>query len=170
MTRSLRSLAGLFVAAALFSACRSNPGDPTSHWNVDSMDERIVKRFTGYRGPIDGSYVRFQAEKKAHVNKTLRRHFLHNNPDNPFQVADPTLGDTPPAHGLLPNPIGWFGAEGVLLGGVAAAWSGSFIPVPLDSVFALMTPDGRDEFARSLSLSDSGSTPPSPDTFEVKRR
>ena len=171
----LRSLVALLIAGSLGLGCRSAAGDPSSHWNVDSLPNRASKHFLGWKGPVDGSYVSYQAQKKRDVNLTLRRHFLHNNPDNPFQVQDSSRYEIPPPHGLRPDPIGWFGVESVFIGAVALASSGAFVPIPLDSLLALCTSEGRKEFGDSLTADfvgnrESGWSPPPVETFRVKSR
>ncbi len=171
MNHFRKALAASLVLGGLLSGCRTTAGDPSSHWNVDSVDNRIVKHFTGYRGAVDGSYLEFQLQKKNDLNKTLRRHFLNNNPDNPFQTPDPSANAPRRNYGPLPNPAQWFHLESILLGGVLGGW-GSAALLPLDSLLALTSPGGLGEFGRTF-IGDWGSvtaSPPSPSTFEVKNR
>jgi hypothetical protein len=163
---------GLVVATLLASGCKSASGDPNSHWNVDSVDQRVVKAFTGYRGAIDGSYLDYQYEQKQKAHLTLRRHFLNSNPYNPFQPDDPSLTQPRRPFGPLPDPFSWFGAETVVWGLVALGWSGSFVPAPVDSLLVLATPEGRSEFWRSMKgdWDPDFPRPPRPSTFRVKNR
>ena len=65
---------------------------PDSHWNIDSLDQRIIKQFTGYKGAVDGKYWTEYRRKQVSARRlTLRRHFLNNNPYNPFEPEDPNI-------------------------------------------------------------------------------
>jgi len=94
---------------------QTDPAVEDSHWNIDSLDARVIKQFTGYKGPIEGTYWgRFSLSHLGftgdHLTKyrkarrlTFRRHFLNNNPYNPFGPEDPSItrpnkdfGDPPP--------------------------------------------------------------------------
>ncbi len=162
--------AGL-VCASLLTSCRTSAGDTESHWNIDSVDNRIVKRFTGYRGAVDGAYVDFQRQKKNDISKTLRRHFLNNNPDNPFQVSDSSADAPPRPHGPLPDPLHWFHMESIFVGGMVGGW-GSMVLLPFDSLVSLFTAEGRDQFVDSVTGDWDGDLgrPPRPSTFRVKNR
>ena len=167
----LALVAGLLLGG-LASGCRTTPGDPSSHWNIDSVDDRIVKHFTGYRGGVDGTYLEYQLAKKNHVGKTLRRHFLNDNEDNPFQGQNPGATSPRRPYGPLPNPVQWFHMESIFLGGAVLAWGGSFVLLPLDSLFALTSPGGAGEFGATWTGDWSPVTenPPRPSTFRVRRR
>jgi len=74
------------------SVLKTDSEVPDSHWNIDSLDARIVKQFTGYKGPVEGSYWGDHRRKLiASRRLTLRRHFLNNNPYNPFEPEDPNI-------------------------------------------------------------------------------
>ncbi|HED66990.1 MAG TPA: hypothetical protein ENJ09_15720 [Planctomycetes bacterium] len=173
MTKSLRFTLGAgLLLAGLLSGCRSGAGDPSSHWNIDSVDNRIVKHFTGYRGPMDGSYLEYQDQKKRDIGKTLRRHFLNDNPDNPFEVDDPDRYEARSPYGPLPDPVHWFNVESIFMGAIASGWSGTFVPIPLDSVLALFSEGGTGEFYDSMTGDWEPITnrPPSVSSFRVKHR
>lgn len=159
---SLALALGLGLAS---TSCRSAAGDPSSHWNADSVGPRITKHLTGYRRDVHGSYLVYQAKKKRDVNLTLRRHFLNDNPTNPFQVHDPDLYAPLAPHSPFRDPLGWFGFDGIAMGFVTLGWSGTYLPLPLDSLIALGSPGGWSQFWGSGGL-----TPPKPSTFEVKNR
>ncbi len=171
-----RSFGPALVLAALAAAgCRSAPGDPNSHWNVDAVPQRVTKHFTGYRGPLDGSYVDYQMRKKMEIDLTLRRHFLNHNPLNPFQVEDPSVTQRRPPFGILPDPLHYFHLEAIAWGTVLLVWTGTFIPIPVDSLIATFTADGWEEFGDSFSDTFTGDEdervkPPPPRKFKVKNR
>lgn len=50
--------------------------------------------------------------------------------------------------------------------------SGAFVPIPVDSLLALGSSQGRSEFFGGFvgRTSPGGQTPPSPETFQVKNR
>jgi hypothetical protein len=160
------------VSVVISTGCSSAPNDTNSHWNIDSVDNRMVKHFTGYRGPIDGSYTDFQAAKKRSISQTLTRHFLNHNGENPLQDYDPQSAKANRPHSIAPNPISWFHAESVFFGAIFTMTATSFIPVPVDSVIALASSQGRSEFWDGFTGKDTlgESTPPSPATFQVKNR
>lgn len=165
------SAAALLVAATLIGGCHTAPGDPQSHWNVDSVPRRVTKAFTGYRGPRDGTYMEYQWRKKRANSLTLRRHFLNNNPTNPFQVHDPSWEQAQPEFGLLMNPLYHFHVDSVVWGLVLLGTSGAFIPLPVDSLITLFTP-----FEDSIVDEHTGGwdnvadLPPPPQRFQVKNR
>ena len=123
-------------------------------------------------GAIDGSYLEYQAEKKQHVGQTLKRHFLNHNGENPLQAYNPASAQVRPAHGPIPDPAYWFHAESVLWGTITAVASGTFIPIPVDSILAWGSDGGFGEFAGTFvgdfETDDSG--PPAPRKFRVKNR
>ena len=173
MKTSLRLALGAgLVLSSLLTGCKSGAGTPSSHWNIDSVDDRIVKHFTGYRGGVDGTYLEFQRRKKDALNLTIRRHFLNNNPDNPFQPEDASRFEHEAPYGPLPNPVNWFSAESIFIGAALLAWTGTFIPLPLDSIIALASPDGAHQFGQTFTGDWRGETPrpPKVSTFRVKNR
>ncbi len=164
----------VFLCAA--AGCRSAPGVPESHWNVDAVPQRITAHFTGYRGELDGSYREFQWRKKQDINLTLRRHFLNNNPENPLQVADPSLTAVRPPFGLLPNPVTYFHVESIVIGSFLLGWTGAFLPLPIDSLIATLSPGGLSEFGSGISDTFTGDwhgelgEPVPPSKFKVRHR
>jgi len=168
--RNLAS-ATLVASVVLSTGCTTAPNDTRSSWNIDSVDDRIVKAFTGYRGPIDGSYVDYQAEQKRDISQTLTRHFLNHNGENPLQAYSPRAVEEHRPHSILPNPVSWFHAESIFFGGILTMTSGAFIPIPVDSLLALGSSQGRSEFVEGVRFWDRKSgheLPPSPETFQVK--
>ncbi len=173
MSKRILRLALLPVCLAAV-ACRS--GHLTdNHWNADGVPERVVKHFTGYRQDVSGSYVQHQWRKKMDIDLTLRRHFLNNNPDNPYQPDDPSQVRERPPHSLFPDPIYYFHVESLATGAVMSGWTGAFIPIPVDSLVATFA-GGWDEFGEGFSstFSDEGGEerdqPPRPSKFRVKNR
>jgi len=160
----------LLIALPLFAACKTGSSYNGEHWAVDSVPQRVVKHFTGYRSDLDGRYVDFQYGKKEHINSTLRRHFLNNSPDNPFEPNDPSQTKRRPAHSPAPDPLYYFHAESIFLGFGLLGLTGAFIPIPLDSVIASFAPGGGSEFARGFEGGDSAKSPPSVGKFRVKNR
>ena len=176
MKTLLCRLAGLSLLVAAFSSCKTDPGVPESHWNIDSKPADFFKHLTGYRGAIDGSYREFQLRKKKSINLTIRRHLLNNNPHNPFQIEDPHLYDARNDWGLLPDVVGFFHFEALAFGLITFGIWGTFLPIPVDSVIAIFTPGGMGEFGRSFVGTFSGSwghreqMPPPVSEFRVKNR
>jgi hypothetical protein len=166
MKTFLRLTLGAALLGSLATGCQSTAGNPDSAWNVDSVDNRIVRHFTGYRGSLDGRYLDYQREKKADITLTLRRHFLNSNPENPFQALDSSYASPKGPYGPLPNPFEWFHVETL----VYAAVTG--IPIPVDSLLALTSDGGGKEWATTFlgNWTASSQSPPSPSTFEVKNK
>jgi hypothetical protein len=172
-TGKLRS--ALLLALPLFAgtaACKtglvSEQGD---HWTVDSVPRRMVKQFTGYRSDFHGEFVDYQYQKKKHISRTLRRHIANNSPENPFEAYDESLTSRRHPHSLSPDPLYYMHAESVFIGLGLLGITGSFIPIPVDSLVATM--DGNwDEFWRGFT--DGGDieaqVPPDVSDFRVKNR
>ena len=114
----------------------------------------------------------YQDRKKRDIGRTLRRHFLNDNPDNPFEASDPNRYEARSPYGPLPDPVHWFNVESIFMGAAAAGWSGAFVPIPLDSVLALFSKGGTGEFADSMTGDWEPITnrPPSVKSFRVKHR
>ncbi len=180
MPTRTRLLVSLLSAAALLSAgCKSGPPTPRTHWSanhwtIDSVPMRMVKHFTGYDHERERSYIDYQWQKKKDINLTLRRHFLNNNPDSPFQADDPSRVAPRPPHSLFPDPIGYIHLEGIALGFVVLAQTGVFVPLPVDSLSATFF-GGWGEFGEGFSDTFDGELeheqePPDLSDFEVKNR
>jgi hypothetical protein len=100
-----------FAVAALVScvACTSNHPASHNHWSLHSVGPRMSRAFLGYDSDRDGnSYLDFQWERKQDVNRTLRRHFLNDNPENPFRSGPPEEPAPRPVNSLLPEPHRYF--------------------------------------------------------------
>lgn len=117
MKTLLRATVGALALAVVTSTlgCQTDPVIADSHWNIDSLDNRIIKHATGYRGPIDGSYTDYQWKKEQSIYLTLRRHLLNNDPTNPLEPDDPSVTSPRPAAGLLPDPERWVGNDTVAI-------------------------------------------------------
>jgi len=170
LTGTLRN--ALLLSLPLFVACKSGgPSTEGEHWMVDSVPQRMAKHFTGYRWDMDGRYIDFQYQKKMDISRTLRRHFLNNSPDSPFEADDRSQTSRRPPHSPAPDPLYYFGAESVFVGLITLGMSGAFIPVPLDSVGATIF-GGWDEFGRGFTEGADAEAdfPPSVGKFKVKNR
>ena len=150
-TRSLLAVS-LLGAAALFTGCRTNTNPAMDHWNIASVKPRAAKHLLGYRADLDGSYRDFHVRQRQDINLTLRRHFLNNNPENPFQRPDPVFdsGGRQP-HSVLPNPLNYFHLEALATGFLFLGWQDVFLPVPIFSIIATMQEGGWEEFNAGLS-------------------
>jgi hypothetical protein len=164
----------LLATALLAGSCRSGLPASSSHWNtdhwtIDSVPERMMQHFTGYRRDRDGEYVDFQYRKKKDINITLRRHFLGNSPEDPFEPYDPSLTQRRPPHSIAPDPLYYFHAEGVFIGLAMLGITGAFIPIPVDSLIATMN-GGWDEFGRGFTegADAEAESPPGVSKFRVK--
>lgn len=156
-TRSLLSTAVAGVALlALGSSCQSAAPDIDDHWNFRSVPPRMSRQILGYDAARDGLYREFQWRRKKQLNLTLRRHFLSDNPENPFQEYDPSLYEPRPVHSILPDPVMYIHLEGLLLGWALTGGGGAFVPIPLDSLIGTFEEGGGEEFRRGLEYSLTG--------------
>lgn len=147
----LAGASALLGVALLVGGCRTNVNPAMDHWNVASLGPRLQKNFLGYRADLDGNYRDFVVNQKQDVNMTLRRHFLNNNPANPFEAPDPVYmsGGRPP-HSLLPNPLNYFHLEAIAIGFATYGIWDVFLPIPIFSIVASLQPGGGDEFVQGL--------------------
>ena len=145
MKTSFRSsFAAVLLGTALFAVgaggavgCRTNTNPALDHWNIATIKPRLAKSFLGYRADLDGSYRDFHVRQRQDINLTLRRHFLNNNPENPFQTSDDVYdsGGRPP-HSLLPNPLNYVHFEAIVIGLITYGLWDVFIPIPVFSIAA----------------------------------
>ncbi len=174
----ISALAPWLLGTALLSAvsCQSSPGAETNHWNIDSLNRRVAYHFLGYREDLDGLYRNHQWNQKQDINRSARRHFLNNNPDNPFQAADPSLNSPRPPHSLLPDPVNYFHLESITTGLGLLAITGAFIPIPVGSILGTIEEGGAEEFGQGVHTTLTGSygqrlgQPPSVEEFRVRNQ
>ena len=163
----------LLLAVPLFGACRTGISSADGgHWTSDSIPARMTKHFTGFRADRDGRYVDYQYGKKKSISKTLRRHFVGNSPDNPFEAVDPSQTNRRPPHSLAPDPMYYMGVESIVIGTATLGITGGFVPVPIDSVIATVSEGGWDEFTRGFTegADAEAKNPPGVSKFKVKNR
>jgi hypothetical protein len=162
----------LLAALPLCIACKSGlPSQQGAHWYIDSVPARMVKHFTGYRADRDGRFIEYQFEKKKSVNRTLRRHFAGNSANSPISPEDPSQTKRRPPHSLAPDPLYYMGAESLLIGVATLGMTGSFVPVPVDSLIATLY-GGWSEFGRGFTdgADAEAQSPPGVSKFRVKNR
>jgi hypothetical protein len=175
-TRTL--LASLLLSTLLLAGCKTGlPATQGKHWTVDSLPERMVKRFTGYRPDLHGNFRDFQYRKKKHVNLTLRRHFLNNSPDNPFEANDPALTQPRPPHSIAPQWLPgtpyfpyYMHAEGLFIGLATLGIWGTFVPLPIESLYATFYGGGGEFWRGFTGGSSTATSPPGVSKFRVKNR
>jgi len=145
-------ISALLCAAAAgicLSSCVTSPSKAHDHWNTDSVAPQMARIFLGYDPDTDGEYIDYQWQNKLHIAKTVQRHFLNHNPDNPFQADDPDYYAPRPVHSPLPNPLNYVHFESVAIGACLYG-AGAFVPVPIDSLIATFSPGGGEEFVAGL--------------------
>ena len=170
MLTGTKRVALLLLALPLFAACKTGASSVEGeHWVVESLPARIVKRMTGYRPDLDGEFIDFQYRKKKSINLTLRRHFLMNSPDDPFEAGDPSQTARRKAHSIAPDPAYYMHAEALFMGFVTFGWWGTFVPIPVDSLIATID-GGWGEFGRGFTGRSSAKSPPGVSSFKVKNR
>ena len=139
------------AAALLLASCVTSPSEANDHWSGRSVAPQMSRVFLGYDPDTDGEYVDYQWQNKLHIAKTLQRHFLNWNPDNPFQPEDEDYYAERPIHSPLPNPLNYFHVESLVFGAIFYG-AGAFVPIPVDSIIATLAPGGGEEFVAGLSL------------------
>ena len=109
--------------------------------------------------------------QQQHIRLTLRRHFLNNNPTNPFQPYDPNFV-TPPRFGITTTPLAWVGFDAFAMGWIMYAWTGAFIPIPVDTLLGYMgdTAWGAAILGTTEGQPDLKDRPPGPKKFKVKNK
>ncbi len=137
------------LAFAVAPGC-SSPSKADDHWNIDSVGPRVVYAFTGYEADDWKNYREFAWSKKANINRTIQRHLLNWNPDNPNQPIDESRWEPRPTNSILPKPHWYIHLEGVALGAVVYAAGGAFFPIPADSIFGTFEKGGGDEFFEGI--------------------
>ena len=138
------------ASAALLAGCSSGPSKQHEHWSANSVGPRVGYYLTGYDSEVDGEYVEYQWRKKQNIRRTLRRHLLNDNPENPFTMPAEAPNTSRPLHSPLPNPFNYFGVEALVFGGITYAAGGTFIPIPVDSLIATFSPGGGREFVEGI--------------------
>ena len=148
----MKSIPLLLAAGAAISlaGCSAGPNRANDHWSAHSVGPRISRVFLGYDSSRDGEYVDYQWANKQSINKTLSRHFLNDNPDNPFTMSAETPTAGRPIHSPVPNPFTYFHVESLVFGSILLASGGTFIPIPVDSLIATFSPGGGEEFVHGI--------------------
>ena len=141
--------AGLVFAAAGCNATRDT--NTHDHWNLRGMAPDMGRNILGYDAERDGRYIDFQYERKHAIDLTLKRHFLNQNPENPFQPEDKEFYAPRPPHSILPRPWSYIHVEGVVFALTSYAFRGGLpIPIPIDSLIGTFSEGGDEEFADGL--------------------
>lgn len=81
--------------ALLLGGCASPSPDYYNHWNPGSVGPRMSYHLTGYRADRDGSFSNFTSKQTRDAAWTFRRHFLNDNPTNPWQQMSAENPDWP---------------------------------------------------------------------------
>jgi len=145
-----RSLFAPVLALLLTASCQSTGQDINNHWSAKSIAPRGARFFLGYNAEKDGEYRDFQWQRKQDINLTLRRYFMHNNPDNPYHEDVESRYEPRPRHSIAPNPVEYIHLEGALLGFISYGAGGGYIPLPIDSIIGTLEPGGMDEFVEGV--------------------
>ena len=128
-------LVGFLVAAFAVNALLTN----AQKSGVDALEESVTGEVTAIAASQD---QRFQNTFGATQGLS--------NPENPFQPEDKQFYEPRPPHSILPRPWYYFHYESLVVGAIIYGASGSFIPIPIDSVLGTLSPGGGDEFQRGL--------------------
>jgi hypothetical protein len=162
------------AAASALGACHTTPEPYDNHWNVGSLGPRMAYYGLGYNPVLADTYRDSQWQDKQDINLTLRRHFLNNNPENPFEPEDTSLSDPRPPHSVVPDPVQYFHLESIFFGLGFSALTGTFIPIPVGSVLGTLEEGGGEEFSQGIKQTASGNfrgtlaEPPKPEEFRVR--
>jgi hypothetical protein len=140
----------------------------------DHVGYRMSKHFLGYRPKLDGTYLEYQYRKKKELNMTFKRHFLNDGDEVIRNRDDAQLTAQRPPHSVFPDFPYYMHAESVATGLVTLGMTGSFIPVPVDSVGATVLggPPAWGEFVDGFTGGGGAvaEEPPSNSRFRVKNR
>ena len=112
----------------------------------------MARYLLGYDSSKDGDYMDFQWRRKQDINLTFNRYLLNWNPDNPFQAEHTNLNPPRPyPWSPAPNPWDYIHLEGLVLGLIPLAATGTWFPIPVDSLIATFdTPGGVGEFTQGF--------------------
>lgn len=90
---------GALALLGLFGASCSSPAYENNHWHINSVPPRISYNFFGYRQSNDGPYLHKLGSDVSDMGRTLRRHLIGANPENPLlpQPQAKPYRPTPPA-------------------------------------------------------------------------
>lgn len=103
MKRNALPLLSLGLASLLLGACSSPTGAYASHWNPESVGERLEYHFLGVPPQSGIGIVEHTVQESDAIILTIRRHILNDNPTNPLQTHPYEPGDAyiPILHGPL---------------------------------------------------------------------
>jgi len=85
-----------------------------------------MRQATGYDQDLDHSWLDYQWEQKSTINKTLMRHFVNWNADNPNQDENPRWNAPRPVNSPFSNPFYYIHLDlgiGSMMGTVSG-WDG----------------------------------------------
>lgn len=142
----------------LLAGCNATPETNThDHWTLRGVAPRFARATLGWDAEVDGRYIDYQYRNKKSIYLTFKRHLLNENPENPFQAEDEAFYAPRPVHSILPRPWEYINVEGAAWGGIiAAAGSGAWIPIPVDSILGTLSEGGSDEFGEGIHRTISG--------------
>lgn len=157
----MKHLPPIAVLTVLFvSGCNASSQTNTNdHWNMRGIGPSVTRAAFGYDAEKDGKYIDYQYQNKKSIALTLKRHFLNQNPENPFEAEDEEFYARRPPHSILPRPWEYIGVEGLAWGGIIAASGGTFFPLPIDSIMGTASDGGKDEFNEGIRRTFAGDEP-----------
>lgn len=120
------------AALPLAAGCTTQGAHGNDHWGQRSISNSIGRAFLGYEEERDGRYIDFQDKKKREFNLTIRRYFFHHNPDNPFEVYDPSYYKERYPLALMPDTL-------------------NYVQDPISSVWGSLSEGGKDEASRGFN-------------------
>ena len=155
MKRTALPLLSLGLASLLLGACASPTGSYASHWNPESVGERLQYHFLGLP-PQSGVGIKEHtlSESEALI-LTVRRHLLNDNPTNPLQIHPYEPGDDyiPILHGPL---YAGYDLYEIAFTSVVAGWRG-LVAFGLTPVYLIAGTSWAESAVQD---------PPSPDEFD----
>ncbi len=127
----MKTLLPLLLILPLAPGCTTQGAHGNDHWSGYSISNSMGRNILGYSQERDGDYIDFQDRQKRAFNLTLRRHFFHSNPENPFQPEVKGYFDPRLPHGPLPDVV-------------------TYLQDPLSSIIADFSEGGREENSAGL--------------------
>lgn len=162
----LAAVSAALVVATALSGCNANPETNThDHWTLRGVSPRWTRSVLGYDAERDGRYVDYQYANKKSIYLTGKRHLLNQNPENPFQPVDEGFYEPRPPHSILPRPWTYINVEGLAFGAILLGATGTFIPIPVDSIIGTFSEDGMDEFREGIRQTFEGDEPKTSASF-----
>ena len=172
LSRTL-SLAAGALGLALFASCHTS--DPRyNHWRIEGLVPRASYHLLRHDTNSGKPYYETVNEQRQDITKTIQRHLIGHNPDNPFQNQ---LAYIPPQKRFspLPDPLHFFHLSSLAVAGATLGAGGAFFVFPPEAVLVAFEDGGAAHMWDGVERFFTGRLdervmPPDPSEFEVRNR